>query len=82
MVRGGRGKNRGATDAAGEKITETKDGYAVSYQSRMVKCNKEACKKCASGDGHGPYWYKVYRTPEGKIRKEYVGKNPPAGAGE
>jgi hypothetical protein len=40
-----------------------------------VKCGKKGCKKCASGELHGPYWY-LYRPKEkGPGRtSEYVGK--------
>jgi hypothetical protein len=40
-----------------------------------VKCGKKNCKRCASGELHGPYWY-LYRPKEnGKGRtSEYVGK--------
>jgi hypothetical protein len=40
-----------------------------------VKCGKKACKKCASGELHGPYWY-LYRPKhngEGRT-SEYIGK--------
>jgi len=40
-----------------------------------VKCGKKSCKKCASGELHGPYWY-LYRTKENEPGRtsEYVGK--------
>ena len=40
-----------------------------------VKCGKKGCKKCASGELHGPYWY-LYRPKEnGPGRTSvYVGK--------
>jgi hypothetical protein len=40
-----------------------------------VKCGKKGCKKCASGDLHGPYWY-LYRPKENGSGRtsEYVGK--------
>jgi hypothetical protein len=40
-----------------------------------VKCGKKGCKKCASGELHGPYWY-LYRPKEngGGRTSEYVGK--------
>jgi hypothetical protein len=40
-----------------------------------VKCGKKGCKKCASGELHGPYWY-LYRPKldaPGRT-SEYVGK--------
>ncbi len=47
------------------------------YRPELVKCGKADCKKCAGGGGHGPYWYRFYRQ-EGKLRKQYIGKNLPA----
>jgi hypothetical protein len=40
-----------------------------------VKCGKKSCKKCASGELHGPYWY-LYRPRENGPGRtsEYVGK--------
>ncbi|HEY6580151.1 MAG TPA: hypothetical protein VIZ60_03380 [Rubrobacter sp.] len=40
-----------------------------------VKCGKKGCKKCASGEFHGPYWYLYRPKQNGKGRtSEYVGK--------
>ena len=78
MNRGGRGKHRGGRTADGDKSNETIDGYAVSYVPRLVKCGKAGCKKCQAPDGgHGPYWYKVYRTADGKVKTKYHGKSDP-----
>jgi hypothetical protein len=43
-----------------------------------VKCGKKGCKKCASGELHGPYWY-LYRPKRNGIGRtsEYVGKKLP-----
>jgi hypothetical protein len=43
-----------------------------------VKCGKKGCKKCASGELHGPYWY-LYRPKENGPGRtsEYVGKMLP-----
>jgi hypothetical protein len=43
-----------------------------------VKCGKKGCKKCASGELHGPYWY-LYRPKRNGIGRtsEYVGKMLP-----
>jgi hypothetical protein len=40
-----------------------------------VRCGKRGCKKCASGELHGPYWY-LYRPKENAPGRtsEYVGK--------
>jgi hypothetical protein len=44
-------------------------------QLERVKCGKKGCKKCASGELHGPYWY-LYRPKENEPGRtsEYVGK--------
>jgi hypothetical protein len=40
-----------------------------------VKCGKKGCKKCATGELHGPYWYLYRQKQSGKGRtSEYVGK--------
>jgi hypothetical protein len=43
-----------------------------------VKCGKKGCKKCASGELHGPYWY-LYRPKENGPGRtsEYIGKTLP-----
>jgi hypothetical protein len=47
------------------------------YKQEAVFCGKERCKKCAAGEGHGPYWY-CYWWEGGKTRKKYIGKTLPA----
>ena len=47
------------------------------YKKEFSFCGKERCKKCATGAGHGPYWY-AYWWEGGKTRKKYIGKNLPA----
>jgi len=47
------------------------------YRQEFTRCNKERCKKCQEGKGHGPYWYR-YWWEDGKTRKKYVGKELPA----
>jgi hypothetical protein len=47
------------------------------YKLEAVFCGKERCKKCAKGEGHGPYWY-CYWWEGGKTRKKYIGKTLPA----
>jgi hypothetical protein len=43
-----------------------------------VKCGKKGCKKCASGELHGPYWYLYRPKQNGSGRtSEYVGKMLP-----
>jgi len=48
-----------------------------------VKCGKKGCKKCASGELHGPYWYLYRPKQNGKGRtSEYVGKVLPQSLAE
>lgn len=46
------------------------------YRARYRRCRKEGCPLCATGPGHGPYWYRVYREGN-KVRTLYVGKALP-----
>lgn len=53
-----------------------KKSYNRRYlELERVKCGKKGCKKCASGELHGPYWY-LYRPKENGPGRtsEYVGK--------
>jgi hypothetical protein len=55
--------------------TELAEGR-ISLQRQYVRCGKERCKKCATGQGHGPYWYAYWRAGP-KVRKRYIGKELP-----
>ena len=44
------------------------------YRQEYTKCNKAGCTTCTAGQGHGPYWYRYYRE-QGKLKKQYLGKN-------
>jgi hypothetical protein len=48
----------------------------VSYRQELAKCGKAACKRCAAGQGHGPYW-RAYWFEGGKTRSKYIGKHLP-----
>ena len=48
---------------------------AMTYQLELVRCGKERCH-CATGKGHGPYWY-GYWSSGGKTRSKYIGKELP-----
>lgn len=48
----------------------------VSYQFQRRKCGKASCSTCATGPGHGPYWY-AYWAENGKALSSYVGKTLP-----
>ncbi len=43
------------------------------------KCGKERCKVCATGQGHGPYWYRYVYRKGGGHKRVYVGKEKPTG---
>lgn len=49
-----------------------------TYRQERVRCGKPACWCSEGGLGHGPYTYKYWRDAAGKLRKEYVGRKPPA----
>lgn len=55
-----------------------KTPYRRYLQLERVKCGKKACKKCASGELHGPYWYLYRPKKDGSGRtSEYIGKELP-----
>ena len=56
------------------KSVKAADGV---YRQEFTRCNKERCKKCREGEGHGPYWYR-YWWEDGKTRKKYIGKELPS----
>lgn len=47
-------------------------GYRFYQEFR--KCNKDACKSCRDGHGHGPYWF---RRNHFTGRVKYIGKKLP-----
>ena len=49
-----------------------------TLRREKVGCGKQACKKCADGPSHGPYWY-LYYYRNGKLASKYLGKNLPDG---
>lgn len=46
-----------------------------TYRREYVKCGKPGCQ-CATGRGHGPYWY-AYWKENGRLKKRYIGKKRP-----
>ncbi len=44
-----------------------------TYRQEYIRCGKAGCKRCADGQGHGPYWY-AYSREGGKLKKRYIGK--------
>ncbi len=57
-------------------MTSIKAPEGGVYRQEFYKCNKDRCKKCRDGPGHGPYWSR-YWWEDGKTRKEYIGKTLP-----
>ena len=72
---------RGRAEARQQKLERRraaarKKSHVKRYlELERVKCGKKGCKKCASGELHGPYWY-LYRPKENEPGRtsEYVGK--------
>ena len=64
-----------------QKLEQRRSAARKKAQNRRylelerVKCGKKGCKKCASGQLHGPYWY-LYRPKKNAPGRtsEYVGK--------
>jgi DNA-binding SARP family transcriptional activator len=54
------------------------EGTPVKYRREYRKCGKSGCELCASGDGHGPYWY-AYWTEDGRRRRRSLGSTLPEG---
>ena len=50
----------------------------VTLKQEKVRCGKKNCR-CATGELHGPYWYK-YWNEGGRTRSQYIGKHLPATA--
>jgi hypothetical protein len=59
--------------ASGRQVVEEKPAHAGTLRLEMVRCGKDRCKKCAAGEGHGPYWYLYFRR-DGKLSSRYIGK--------
>ena len=59
-----------------QSVARKKKGRNSRYlELERVKCGKKGCRKCASGELHGPYWY-LYRPKENRPGRtsQYVGK--------
>jgi len=46
------------------------------YRARYRRCQKSGCSLCATGPGHGPYWYRVSRQGK-RVVTSYLGKTLP-----
>jgi hypothetical protein len=44
----------------------------AKYRKQWVRCGKAGCR-CASGRGHGPYWYRYWKEGT-RTRSVYVGR--------
>jgi hypothetical protein len=72
---------RERAQARRQKLEQRRSAARMKVRNRRylelerVKCGKKGCKKCASGELHGPYWY-LYRPKENGPERtsEYVGK--------
>ncbi|CAN5690885.1 hypothetical protein BH18ACT11_BH18ACT11_04720 [soil metagenome] len=72
---------RERAEARRQKLEQRRSAARKEAQNRRylelerVRCGKNGCKKCASGELHGPYWY-LYRPKENAPGRtsEYVGK--------
>lgn len=60
-----------STPESRQQALEGREG--VTYRQDYTRCGKERCKKCAGGNGHGPYWY-AYWSEGGKTKSKYIGK--------
>jgi hypothetical protein len=64
---------------SGVAVTERCHYQGRTYQREKRRCNRAGCK-CMAGEvsdvGHGPYWY-AYWKEQGKVKSQYVGKQPP-----
>ena len=72
---------RERAEARREKLELRRSAARKKARSRRylrlerVKCGKKGCKKCATGELQGPYWYLYRPKLNGKGRtSEYVGK--------
>lgn len=61
----------------GREVLEERRGLVGGYVYRLelVKCGKASCR-CATGKGHGPYWY-AYAWSRGRTVSYYVGRDGP-----
>ena len=48
----------------------------IGYRLQTAYCGKASCKKCRTGQGHGPYW-DAYQTRQGRTVRQFVGKSLP-----
>ncbi len=53
-----------------------------TFRQEYIRCRADkVCGTCATGPGHGPYWYGTsYNRYTGQRKRRYYGKEKPAGA--
>ena len=52
-----RGAGGGAATARASGSGEERPSREGTLRREKVSCGKKACKRCADGPSHGPYWY-------------------------
>jgi hypothetical protein len=68
-----RGRKSAARLNQREKGAESPPLYGVVLE-QMVRCGKSACRCMNGGPAHGPFFYRLWRDEEGRLRKAYVRK--------
>ena len=61
--------------SASADIVKERRAAGRTYQLRYIKCGTNGCH-CATGRGHGPYWYALW-SEKGRTRTAYIGKRLP-----
>lgn len=52
-------------------LPKTSTHAAGTVHAQFVRCGKPGCR-CATGDLHGPYFYRFWRDELGRLHKQYV----------
>lgn len=58
---------------SGSTVVEERHEGGRTLRLERRRCGKPSCH-CASGEGHGPYWY-AYFHEAGRLRSRYIGKS-------
>ena len=62
--------------SSNRRVMQTVAVGAIRYQLETVRCGKQRCRRCAAGEGHGPYWY-AYRRQGSRTARVYRGRAVP-----
>ena len=62
--------------SSNRRVMQTVAVGATRYQLETVRCGKQRCRRCAAGEGHGPYWY-AYRRQGSRTARVYRGRAVP-----